>query len=72
MQRAYAELERQGVLSTVRGRGTFVADAPRAPARTRRKDTEEFASRVAAQARAEGIALGDLAAALLELDRAAS
>lgn len=68
VQRAYAELEREGVLTTVRGRGSFVADAARAqPARSKRKETQDFASRIAAQARAQGIALGDLAAALIEL-----
>ena len=66
VQRAYAELERQGVLTTVRGRGSFVADAPRA-ARNKRKDTQDFAFKIAAQAQAQGIAIGDLAAALLEL-----
>jgi GntR family transcriptional regulator len=66
VQRAYAELERQGVLTTVRGRGSFVADAPRAP-RSKRKDTQDFAFKIAAQAQAQGIALGDLAATLLEL-----
>jgi GntR family transcriptional regulator len=68
VQRAYAELERQGILETVRGRGSFVAEAPRA-ARSKRKETQEFASRIAAQARAQGIALDDLAAALIELGR---
>ena len=66
VQRAYAELERQGVLTTVRGRGSFVADVPRAP-RSKRKDTQDFAFKIAAQAQAQGIAIGDLAAALLEL-----
>jgi GntR family transcriptional regulator len=68
VQRAYAELEREGVLTTMRGRGSFVAEAVRAqPARTRRKETQDFASRIAAQARAQGIALDELAAALIEL-----
>ena len=66
VQRAYAELERQGVLTTVRGRGSFVADAPRGP-RNKRKDTQVFAFKIAAQAQAQGIALDDLAAALAEL-----
>jgi len=71
VQRAYAELEREGVLTTVRGRGSFVADAARTqPARTRRKETQEFAFRIAAQAQAQGIALDDLAAALIELAKA--
>jgi GntR family transcriptional regulator len=68
VQRAYAELEREGVLTTVRGRGSFVADAPQAP-RNKRKDTQEFAFRIAAQAQAQGIALEDLAAALVDLAR---
>jgi GntR family transcriptional regulator len=66
VQRAYAELERQGVLTTVRGRGSFVADTPRPP-RKKRKDTQDFAFKVAAEARAQGIDLNDLAAALFEL-----
>ena len=66
VQRAYGELERQGVLTTVRGRGSFVADVPRA-GRSKRKDTQELAHKIAAQAQAQGIALGDLAAALSEL-----
>jgi len=68
VQRAYAELERQGILTTVRGRGSFVAEAPR-PQRSKRKETQEFAFKIAAQARAQGIALDDLAAALIELAR---
>src|SRR5271156_3277431 len=62
VQRAYAELERQGVLVTVRGRGSFVAETPPAP-RDRLAETHAFASRTAAQARAQGIALDELAAA---------
>src|SRR3569832_1978915 len=46
VQRAYAELERDGVLSKQRGVGAFVtATAP--PARNTRKLVQEFASRVA-------------------------
>ena len=66
VQRAYAELEREGIVTTTRGRGSFVAEVPRAP-RNKRKDTQELASRVAAQAQAQGIALEDLAAALIQL-----
>jgi GntR family transcriptional regulator len=71
VQRAYAELEREGVLTTTRGRGSFVADVPRAP-RNKRKDAHELALRVAAQAQAQGIALEDLTAALLHLKRDAA
>jgi GntR family transcriptional regulator len=68
VQRAYAELEREGILTTTRGRGSFVADVPRT-SRNKRKDTQELAVRVAAQAQAQGIALEDLAAALIQLGR---
>src|SRR5512142_1437258 len=59
VQRAYAELEREGILTTTRGRGSFVADVPRA-SRNKRKDTHDLALRVAALAHAQGIALEDL------------
>ena len=39
VQRAYAELERDGILVMVRGRGSFVAEAP--PPRPRRAETRE-------------------------------
>jgi len=68
VQRAYAELEREGILTTTRGRGSFVADVPRA-SRNKRKDTHDLALRVAAQAHAQGIALEDLAAVLVQLGR---
>jgi|SRR5579872_7183702 len=65
VQRAYAELERDGILVMVRGRGSFVAEAP--PQRPRRARTREFAAQVAAQAQAAGIALDELAEALKKL-----
>ena len=66
VQRAYAELEREGVLSKQRGVGTFVTDlAP--PARNTKKQVQEFAARVAAQAKGQGIALDELAEALARL-----
>ncbi len=70
-QRAYAELERDGLLTLVRGRGTFVAEAPPAQ-RNIRKLTQDFAARIAAQARAQGIDLGELATALAKLAERAS
>src|SRR5215831_17649035 len=46
VQRAYAELERDGVLSKQRGVGTFVTDtAP--PARNTKKQIQDFAARIA-------------------------
>jgi GntR family transcriptional regulator len=66
VQRAYAELERDGVLSKVRGVGTFVTDTP-PPPKNLRKQVQDFAFRVAGEARGAGIALDDLAQALVKL-----
>ena len=66
VQRAYAELERDGVLSKQRGVGTFVTDSP-PPPRNNKKQTQEFAARIAAQAKGQGIALDELAQALARL-----
>jgi GntR family transcriptional regulator len=69
VQRAYAELERDGLITLMRGRGSFVAEAP--PPRDRsaaaRETAERLAAQAAAQARAAGIALDELAAALTRL-----
>ena len=65
VQRAYAELERDGILMMVRGRGSFVAEAP--PMRPRRAEARELAAQAAAQAQAAGIALADLVEALKRL-----
>jgi GntR family transcriptional regulator len=64
VQRAYGELERDGILVLVRGRGTFVAATPppRKPA-----GAGDLAARMAAQAKAQGIGLDDLIAALRKL-----
>ena len=66
VQRAYAELERDGVLAKLRGVGTFVTEAPPAP-RNARKQTQDFAARIAAQAKGQGIDLEELATALVRL-----
>jgi GntR family transcriptional regulator len=65
VQRAYAELEREGILVMVRGRGSFVAEQP--PARPARTQAQALAAQVAAQAQASGIELGELAEALKRL-----
>jgi GntR family transcriptional regulator len=66
VQRAYAELEREGVLSKQRGVGTFVTDVS-PPPRNTRKQAQDFAARIAAQAKGQGIALEDLVEALARL-----
>src|ERR1700759_4952259 len=65
VQRAYAELERDGILTLVRGRGTFVAEAP--PPSGHKPDAEALAAKVAAQAKALGVAPDDLIRALKAL-----
>ena len=66
VQRAYAELEREGALTKIRGVGTFVTQAP-PPSRNSRKHVQDFAFRVAGEAHGAGIALDDLAQALARL-----
>ncbi len=66
VQRAYGELEQEGVLTKQRGVGTFVTDAPQPP-RNSRRQAQEFAFKVAAQAKGQGIALDELAQALARL-----
>jgi GntR family transcriptional regulator len=66
VQRAYAELERDGVLSKQRGVGTFVTEAA-PPPRNTRKQAQDFAARIAGEAKGQGIALEELVAALARL-----
>ena len=66
VQRAYAELEREGVLSKQRGVGTFVTETS-PPSRNTRKQVQDLAARVAAQAKGQGIALEELVEALARL-----
>ena len=67
VQRAYAELEAEGLLIKVQGRGSFVADKPRP--RSRSADIRTLAAKVAAQAQAAGISLMELADALREFEK---
>ena len=65
VQRAYAELERDGLLTLVRGRGTFVAETP--PTRDHKPAADALAAKVAAQAKSLGVAPDDLIRALKAL-----
>lgn len=62
--RVYAELERQGVLSTRRGVGTFVETVPCAEAShslsRRRKELRAFVERFLSEAAAQGFARDEL------------
>jgi len=70
VQHAYAELERAGILTMVRGRGSFVTEKP--PPRDRRAELRAFAANVAGQAHAQGITIDDLLGALQTLRGKAS
>lgn len=64
VNRAYAELERQGVLETQRGRGTFVAEIPEPAARPRSAKLRELTERFIAQARTMGFDAGEIVRAV--------
>jgi GntR family transcriptional regulator len=66
VHRAYAALQEEGLLTAVQGRGSFVA-ALRGPPRNRAAGIKLLAARVAAQAQAAGISVGELADALRNL-----
>ena len=66
VQRAYAVLEEDGLVTMVQGRGSFVADAP-PPSRSRSAEVRTLAGKVAAQAQAAGVDLHELAEALRHL-----
>jgi GntR family transcriptional regulator len=67
VQRAYGELEAEGLLVKIQGRGSFVAEKPKT--RNRVAEIENLAARIAAQAQAAGVSLEELADALQELSR---
>ena len=71
VQRAYAALEKDGLVTMVQGRGSFVAAAP-PTLRNRRAETQALAAKVAAQAQAAGVSLDELAEALRNLSGRAS
>lgn len=59
IQRAYTELERQGYIYSVKGRGSFVAENHLIREQKRKKILEET-GRLAAEARAAGISMLEL------------
>ena len=68
VQRAYAALERDGVLTTGRGRGTFVAEKPPpADPALREAALERLAHQAIASAQSQGIDPVELARTLLRL-----
>jgi GntR family transcriptional regulator len=66
VQRAYAVLEEDGLVTMVQGRGSFVVEAP-PPSRSRSAEVRTLAAKVAAQAQAAGVDLHELADALRHL-----
>ena len=68
VQRAYAALEREGVLTTSRGRGTFVAASPPPPDPTQRVATVDgLAQRTIASAQSLGIDPREVGRAILRM-----
>lgn len=69
VNRAFAELERDGVITTQRGRGTFVSDKPRPkPAESRRR-IAGIARRAADEALASGYGIDELVDALAGMSK---
>lgn len=68
VQRAYAALERDGVLATARGRGTFVAEKPRPvdPA-LRKANIENLAHKTIAVAQSLGVDPGEVGRAIIRI-----
>ena len=64
VNRAYAELERQGVLETQRGRGTFVSESPSPNVRSRAAGLRELAERFVTQAQTMGFGAEEIARAV--------
>ena len=70
VNRAYAELERDGVLTSTRGRGTFIAEPVSKSGGPKRKDRlEDVAKRSLAEARAFGFTADELISAIKRSER---
>jgi GntR family transcriptional regulator len=67
VRRAYDELERQGVITLQRGRGSFVAAPPPLDLAAQDRHTDELAKRTLALAAAEGVEARALGQRILDL-----
>jgi GntR family transcriptional regulator len=67
VRRAYDELERRGVITLQRGRGSFVATPPPLDAAAQDRRTDHLAKRTLALAAAEGVEAEALALRILAL-----
>ena len=69
VKKAYDELEREGLITTERGRGTFVSPEAEASTKAAQRDRlQEMARRLINRARLVGVDLGELVAMLREID----
>lgn len=67
VSQAYAELEREGIVTIQRGRGTFVSPGVRPEQRQRPRLARQVARRALADASRNGLVLHELLAALREV-----
>lgn len=67
VKRAYLELEREGVIVTRQGKGSFVAEGPELSLRPRREELREHLVQAARIAAKLGVDPDELAAQLLEI-----
>ena len=70
VNRAYAELERDGVVVSTRGRGTFIAERPSRGGAAKRKDRlDDVARRALSEARTFGFTADELIGAIRRSER---
>ena len=70
VKKAYDELEREGLITTMRGKGTFVAERPRIPGpRERRERLRDAAQQLLSQAALSGAPLSEVVDLLKEMQR---
>jgi GntR family transcriptional regulator len=70
VKKAYDELERQGLIVTQRGRGTFVSDGlPEFDAAQRRERLRDAAQRLLSQAALSGVPLAEVIGLLKEMQK---